>query len=102
MQQVQVRENQTILDFTIQLYGDAGKVMDLIVANNLAGISSMLQAGQTLLVDATDNQIANYFQDRGTIISTGPIPSQYSPGGIGYMQITNGSASGVNNPFIVS
>lgn len=102
MKEVAVLENQTLLDFTVQLYGTADQAMKLVVDNGLPGVSARLQAGQILRVDATDNQLAAYFADRSVTITTGPIPPEYSPGGIGYMQITTGSGTGISDPFIVS
>jgi len=102
MKEIVVKENQTVMDIAVQEYGTASKAMDIVQDNNLTGLTAYLPAGRNLLISPTDSPVARYFQDRSKIITSGPIDPSIRQGGIGYMQITNGSGSGIQDPFIVS
>jgi hypothetical protein len=102
MREIVVKENQTVMDIAVQEYGTPMLAMLLVQDNNLAGLTAYLPAGRNLLIRPTDSFVARYFQDRSKIITSGPIDPSIRQGGIGYMQITNGSGAGISDPFIVS
>lgn len=69
METVIVTNNQTLTDIAIQVYGEAERVIELAVINDLS-ITADLEPGQTLSYNKSENLLARYWESKNIRIST--------------------------------
>ena len=67
-----IQEGQTLFDLALQLYGDVGRVYELIKLNpdTISNILERNLVGKTINYEEQDNETANYYKTNKTIIAT--------------------------------
>lgn len=86
---VQVANKQSLLDISLQEYGNAKAIFDLALANNM-GITDDLVASVLLDIvdsDKTDLDIVNFYKNRGIKPATALHNLPWEIVGIGIMTI---------------
>jgi len=90
-------ENQTLVDLAVQLYGDASKVVELALDNDLEGLNWRPMSGQQFKHEPTlATPLATDFSLNNVTVNSGPVTVEQCTTGIGCMVIEG------EPPFTVS